>query len=179
MPGSDRPIDRRIAGKTTGKAPGDRLQEDRPFGSEDAPDAPPASTRSARKASANRQHDAITEGTHKPEQVKRASASTAEEAPQGYAQPPGTFPEQEETGARRLPSSVQKWWSRRDLNPRPCACKAPALPLRHSTTCKPLYQSSELREKPFAEELLPCRGNTGATDRNKPFQPALNLANQP
>ena len=25
------------------------------------------------------------------------------------------------------------WWSRRDLNPRPCACKAPALPLRHST----------------------------------------------
>ena len=25
------------------------------------------------------------------------------------------------------------WWSRRDLNPRPCACKAPALPLRHAT----------------------------------------------
>ena len=29
--------------------------------------------------------------------------------------------------------SLLLWWSRRDLNPRPCACKAPALPLRHST----------------------------------------------
>ena len=24
------------------------------------------------------------------------------------------------------------WWAMRDLNPRPCACKAPALPLRQS-----------------------------------------------
>ncbi len=27
-----------------------------------------------------------------------------------------------------------RWWSRQDLNLRPCACKAPALPLRQSTT---------------------------------------------
>ncbi len=27
------------------------------------------------------------------------------------------------------------WWSMQDLNLRPCACKAPALPLRQSTKC--------------------------------------------
>ena len=36
--------------------------------------------------------------------------------------------------ARRMawPRAIP-WWSVRDLNPRPCACKAPALPLRHAT----------------------------------------------
>ena len=28
------------------------------------------------------------------------------------------------------------WWAMRDLNPRPCACKAPALPLRQSPVSK-------------------------------------------
>ncbi len=32
-----------------------------------------------------------------------------------------------------------KWWSVRDLNPRPCACKAPALPLRQPTLCFPSW----------------------------------------
>ena len=36
--------------------------------------------------------------------------------------------------ARRMawPRAIP-WWSVRDLNPRPCACKAPALPLRQPT----------------------------------------------
>ena len=35
--------------------------------------------------------------------------------------------------ARLAKTLLMPWWSARDLNPRPCACKAPALPLRHAT----------------------------------------------
>lgn len=37
-------------------------------------------------------------------------------------------------GENRRPIQCKEWWAMRDLNPRPCACKAPALPLRQSPT---------------------------------------------
>ena len=33
--------------------------------------------------------------------------------------------------SEKFRKSVEKWWAKRDSNPRPTACKAAALPLRH------------------------------------------------
>ncbi len=38
-----------------------------------------------------------------------------------------------ESGPGNILARCCSWWSARDLNPRPCACKAPALPLRQPT----------------------------------------------
>ena len=46
-----------------------------------------------------------------------------------------TKPQQKTERPGQCPG-LEIWWSMRDLNPRPCACKAPALPLRQSTECE-------------------------------------------
>lgn len=42
-------------------------------------------------------------------------------------------------GTKQPMACNSKWWSVRDLNPRPCACKAPALPLRQPTLYFPSW----------------------------------------
>ena len=54
------------------------------------------------------------------------------------------------------------WWSRRDLNPRPCACKAPALPLRHATS----YVARNAREHVLCHKF-PARANSPAPQKSR------------
>ena len=52
-------------------------------------------------------------------------------------------------GSLRIP-----WWAMRDLNPRPCPCKGPALPLRQSPGFRRLAASTYSRiEGAFAQRI--------------------------
>lgn len=77
---------------------------------------------------ANRKNDAGM-SRFVPRADRHGVASSTALASQGRGECQGKQESPRQPGA----FCFNSWWSRRDLNPRPCACKAPALPLRHAT----------------------------------------------
>ena len=67
--------------------------------------------------------------------VSFLAPTVMESHPRPHWRPKGEGKCQDKQESPRQPGAFcfNSWWSRRDLNPRPCACKAPALPLRHAT----------------------------------------------
>lgn len=64
--------------------------------------------------------------------------------------------EGERNGPDRLhdPARAFLWWAMRDLNPRPCPCKGPALPLRQSPVSRRCAAAFHSRIEPFSVQRI-------------------------
>lgn len=69
--------------------------------------------------------------------------------------------EKRAVGTSDGPSRI-RWWAMRDLNPRPCPCKGPALPLRQSPVFRGLAASTHSRIEDAIAQRIPRKASTCA-----------------